>query len=177
MDPINNKYIRDLPLWLKWVIAFVTILGVPSIFFSTWTGYESVSRSLQQQSLVATTTPNIADILSQYNHFDRAIEQQNFLKGYENTEVVGAASFINIRKIETNSNSYLVFGKVSKGFLASYFSPEYIACSFGDVDEVTNRRLNLLRSGMIFVFSGNFTAGTESFGTYAWYISGCHFIE
>lgn len=163
--------IKDLPLWLKYALAVFAIVGTLGTIYGAWGTYRMLHPQLPAQigvgaaeTAVSTSTINISDIFSRYNDMDRAIDQQKFLKDYLNIKIAGVGSFDNISgSFNEEDGTYYLHLTVSGG---------KISCQFNNTDEITKRKLDLLRSGSRVNFLGTFT-GSTIVGSERWFIRDC----
>lgn len=171
-DFSQNVSGSDIPLWLKWAVAIVTILallwGVYTYFVPNWSNTLLFAQAPSVNTDdVATSTIKISEIFSRYNDMNRAIDRQNFLKSFIGVTVSGAGSYNDL------AGSY---GTDSTFYLYLNVSGTYIACGFYDVNEDTKRKLDLLRAGSKVSFFGTFMGSTLNEGN-SWFIRDCVFVN
>ncbi len=169
----TNKYIQDvknLPVWVQIAFGIFGVLGTFGTLYGAWGTYVMLSQqksSVVISESIATSTVNVSDIFSRYNEMTRATDQQKFLKNYLDVSIYGLGIFDNI------SGS---FGDDTTYYLHLSVSNSRVSCQFSNVDKVTQRRLDLLKTGDKVSFLGTFT-GSTMFGTSRWFIKDCKFVN
>jgi len=168
-----NTLKKEHPFWF-WFGTLGTLIGIITglMFLAQYFGILSNSWSsnlslISTRTDIATTTPKVSDIFSRYNEMDRALDQQNFLKDYIGVTVYGTGTFNNIAGSFGMDNNYYLYLN-TPGALVS--------CGFENVDEVTKRRLDLLRAANRVSFLGTFTGSTLNGGN-SWYMRDCSFAN
>lgn len=168
-----NTLKEEHPFWY-WFGILGTFIGIITglMFLAQYFGIlpDSWSKNLPLISTsadVATTTPKVSDIFSRYNEMSRTIDQQEFLKNYMGVIVYGIGTFNNIAGSFGMDNNYYLYLNVPGAL---------VSCGFENADEVTKRRLNLLRAGSRVSFVGIFTGSTLNGGN-SWYIRDCSFAD
>ena len=164
------KDIRDLPLWVKWVGVAFACLAVPGSIYTSLGAYGAVVATFSPEE-IATTTVNISDIFYRLNKIDRPIDQRTLLHQYDGTKIVGIGSFETLGG-SREDKSYRLYLSVRTGVI----SKEYIACSFGNVDEATEKQIDLLKNGQKISIVGTFSNSSE-FGSNAWVVNECGFLK
>jgi hypothetical protein len=169
----TNKYIQDvknLPVWVQISFGIFGVLGTLGTLYGAWGTYITIHQIKPPEVIpenIATSTVNVSDIFTRYNKMDRAIDQQKFLKNYLDVSVYGFGVFDNI------SGS---FGDDTTYYLHLSVPGSSISCQFSNVDEETQRRLDLLKAGDKISFLGTFT-GSTMFESGRWLIRDCKLIN
>lgn len=168
-----NSLKAEHPFWF-WFGTFGTLIGIITglMFLAQYFGVLPISWSdnlplIPVSEDAATTTLKVSDIFSRYNEMNRVIDQQNFLKDYIGVTVYGSGTFNNIAGSWGTEGSYYLYLNISGAL---------ISCGFENTDEVTKRRLDLLRIGSKISFLGTFTGSTLNGGN-NWYIKNCSFAN
>jgi hypothetical protein len=168
-----NTLKKEHPFWF-WFGVVGTLIGIVTglMFLAQYFGIlsNSLSDNLPLVGInenIATTTPKVSDIFSRFNEMSRAIDQQNFLKNYVGVAVYGFGTFNNIAGSYGGDNTYYLYLN-TPGAL--------ISCGFENTDEITKRRLDLLRTGSEVGFIGTFTGSVLNGGN-SWYIKDCSFVN
>lgn len=168
-----NALKEEHPFWF-WFGTVGTLIGIitGSMFLAQYFGVLPNSWSdnlpfVETNESMATTTLKVSDIFSRYNEMSRAIDQQNFLKNYIGLTVYGSGTFNNIAGSYGMDNTYYLYLNTPGAF---------VSCGFENTDEVTKRRLDLLRAGSRVSFLGTFT-GSNLNGGNSWYIRDCSFAN
>ncbi len=139
--------IRDLPLWVKYVVASATIFGTG---FGGWGIYIllnqptpapiTINRSISDN---ATSTINISDLLSKALALDTVIERQDFLTKYVGDLVHGEGR---IKQVSRYGNKLLIDFDING---------QTIICP--QDEDAKNEKQLLLLKGKTASFSGVFT--------------------
>lgn len=159
-----DETFKDIPLWLKWLIAIVTVLALlwgVFIYFFPDKPFPAVITHSQESSGISTSTPNLADILSKNNTLNTSLEKQDFIKNYANTVVYGSGSFTDISKMD---QGYIVEMTITNNAVSCQFNFDY------------EKTLLLLKAGRVINFLGTFTGSGIGFGNGGvspWYVKDC----
>ena len=159
----QDKNVKDVPIWLKYLAAIATILAVILAVYVYFVPDGSMIFSSpiiqpETEHNIATSTLNISDILAKYNALDTNLEQRNFLEKYRDVKIYGRGTYKNIDK---PSDRFLITINVSTGLVSCYTN--------GDLE--TEQKLNLLKIGQTINFTGTFTtSGTWGGG---WTVYDC----
>ena len=156
--------VRNLPLWLQYVLAVATIFGT---VFGGWGiyivlqaqgGNESNSESIYGS---ATSTLEISEIISKAVDLDTVVERQDFLKKYVGSIVRGEGS---VNQVSRVGNGFMVDVVINR---------QMISCPQDESEE--NEKKLLLLKGKVIQFIGVFTF-TEIYG-HGLEISNCEMKE
>ncbi len=165
---VVNDRIQDIPLWLKWVATFVTISGIGgAAIWSQFVGDVSFLSSTPPiiADTIATSTPNLENILEKNNTFSTSLEKQNFVSKYKDLVVYGAGTFEDID--QSGGGDYLVFITVARNRIGCSFGPEW------------ERDLLTFTKGNQVTFTGVFTgSGLAGYGAInPWLITDCGLLR
>lgn len=103
--------IRDLPLWLKYVLAIFAIVGTGSAVFAAWIGYGTLTSETPVQVVINSennntlNTANISDLFLKALALDTVLERQDFLAKYVGDLVYGKGK---IKQVSRYGNKLLV---------------------------------------------------------------------
>lgn len=102
------KDVKDLPIWLKWGLAFVGILGFLLslyIYFNP-NGQTIINLSNSDvKETTATNTLNISELFSKALSLDTIVERQDFLNKYVGDQVYGEGK---VKQISRLGNDNLI---------------------------------------------------------------------
>ena len=136
--------VKDLPLWLKYTIAILTILSI------TWGIYVGFKPTESTQGIIsnpmsnnATSTINISDIFTKAVKLDSVLERQDFLKKYIGSKIYGKGS---VTEVSRYGDGYLIDTTISG---------QLVSC-FLDYSEENEKRVLLLKDKTVNFF-GTFT--------------------
>lgn len=139
--------IKDIPLWIKYVVAGATIFGT---VFGGWGVYILLNQPTPTQVVGnnsapqnATSTINISDLLSKALTLDTIIERQDFLTKYVGDLVYGGGK---IKQVSRYGNKLLVDFDINS---------QTIICP--QDEDAKNEKQLLLLKGKTASFSGIFT--------------------
>lgn len=162
--------IKNLPLWLQYLVAFLAIVATIATVCATWFGYLTLKNqgvSPVVADTVATSTPNISDIFSRAREMDRDIDRQSFIQGYVGVRIFAKGSLSNVSGSPGYSNSYYLHITVAGG---------NIVCGFDNVSDELKRRIDLLKIGSKISVVGNFQNSNFNGGN-NWYVTECGFTD
>ena len=158
MQKINRfqKYannIKDIPLWLKYIVAGATIFGVLGVLFSGW-GLLKSPASTQTKVEISTNNPIenatstilISDLLSKALSLGTVVERQDFLTKYIGSKIHGMGS---VKQISRAGNSGFLVDINVNGTTITITCPR-------DANEESEKTL-LLMKGRDVYFTGIFT--------------------
>ncbi len=141
----HTNEIRNLPVWIQYLVAIATIFGT---VFGGWGLYVVINQKstvvvpITNNSGVATSTPNLSDILSKALSLETVIERQDFLNKYKDGVVTGQGM---VEEVSRSGSGFLVDIKISG---------QTVTCSQDSSEEVEKRLL--LLQGKKVRFSGKF---------------------
>ena len=156
--PKKNKFqkytddIKDIPLWLKYVVAGAAIFGT---LFGGWGLYITLKYPTPTSTTIeipannpivqnATSTIAISDLLSKALSLDTVVERQDFLTKYVGSQIHGSG---NVKQISRAGND---------GFLVDISVNGTTVTCPQDANEETEKKLLLLKGKNVY-FTGTFT--------------------
>ena len=141
----HTNEIKNLPVWIQYLVAVATIFGT---VFGGWGLYVVINQEntvvvpITNNNGVATSTPNLSDILSKALSLETVIERQDFLNKYKDSVVTGQGI---VEEVSRSGNGFLVDVKISG---------QTVTCS-QEPSENLEKQLLLLQGKKI-QFSGKF---------------------
>lgn len=149
-DKIKQKWkIKDIPLWLKYVVAIVSIAG---LLLATYAYIKPNNKGIFFQpnvngtSELATSTINISDVFEKVKTLGTSFEKQKFLEGFKDKQIYGVGLYVDF--FDSDRRIYFLIVNVSNN---------NIACVLENRDDELEQRLMLLKKDSKVVFSGIFT--------------------
>jgi hypothetical protein len=140
----------DIPIWLKYLVAFVTIFMAVWPIYAHFKSNQYSSLKIEETSIqntkndLATTTLNISDLLLKAYSLETTIERQDLLEKYKGDQVYGRGIVKQISR--WGNNKFLVDIRVEKNT---------ISCEQAGSEE--NEKSLLLLKEKIVNFTGTFT--------------------
>lgn len=156
----------DLPLWFKWLSGIVGVLGILwGVYYNPDSQMASiVLTSGEIKNVLATTTPNLADIFLKTNSM-LDLDKENFLKDYKGGHVYAVgAKFENINSL---GEGFIVRMKIEQNLVGCEFGPNF------------RKELLLLKREDELDFYGKFTGGgLNGYGPVnPWFITDCSLLR
>lgn len=162
-----KKEIKDIPLWLKYSVAFSTVFGA---IFGFWGVYVVINDNNSRDKLLGSATAtssvpiDVTTILDMAYRKDTAMEQKEFLNKYKDVKVFVDGYFKDIINYGEGYNIFLDSSIIS-------FKNIPVVCSLNNLDEDEKREIFLLKKRDRVFFEGIFTG--SSYNGAAWYIKDC----
>lgn len=149
------KEAKGLPLWAQ--VAGLILTAAASIA-TCWAIYlvyhPPIPRNIFADTVNATSTTPLMDILSRADDFRTDYEKSNFLKTYTGKYIDGRATYTNFFG---GDNGYFLILDFKLGWFGSFATYYQIACVLKNTNQDTKDKLMLLKQGQAVYFVGTFS--------------------